>query len=101
MIAHMSHAHPLFKVDNGAVFELIKNAVRGTAIAALIVPFQRECNPCVVWQAMQLPLTVTTTTPPCKGNPTNCSYTPPRPAQRWSRTGASGSDRCVVYEPSH
>jgi hypothetical protein len=39
MIARMSHAHPLFKVDNGAVFELIKNAVRGTAIAASIVPF--------------------------------------------------------------
>jgi hypothetical protein len=36
MIAHVSHAHPLFKVDNGAVFELIKNAVCGTAIAASI-----------------------------------------------------------------
>jgi hypothetical protein len=42
MIACMSHAHPLFKVDNGAVFELIKNAVRGTAVAASIVPFCRE-----------------------------------------------------------
>jgi hypothetical protein len=27
MIARMSHAHPLFKVDNGAVFELIETVV--------------------------------------------------------------------------
>lgn len=27
MIARMSHAHPLFKADNGAVFELIETAV--------------------------------------------------------------------------
>jgi hypothetical protein len=27
MIARMSHTHPLFKVDNGAVFEFIENAV--------------------------------------------------------------------------
>jgi hypothetical protein len=39
MIALMSHAHPLFKVNNGAVLELIKNAVCETAIAASIVPF--------------------------------------------------------------
>ncbi len=44
MIACMSHAHPLFKVENGAVFELIKNAVRGTAIAASIAPFHCERN---------------------------------------------------------
>ena len=37
--------------------------------------------------------------PPCKGNPTNCSHTPPRPARRWSRTGASGSDRREVSGP--
>jgi hypothetical protein len=43
-IARMSHAHPLFKVDNGAVFELIENTVRGTAITASILPFQREPN---------------------------------------------------------
>ena len=42
MIARMSHAHPLFKVDNGAVFELIETAVRGTAVAASIAPFRRE-----------------------------------------------------------
>ena len=41
MIARMSHTHPLFKVDNGAVFELIENSVRGTAIAASIAPFRR------------------------------------------------------------
>jgi hypothetical protein len=39
LIAQMSCAHPLFKVDNGAVFELIKNAVCGTAITASIAPF--------------------------------------------------------------
>jgi hypothetical protein len=44
MIVRMSHVHPLFKVYNGAVFELIKNAVRGTADAASIVPFCREQN---------------------------------------------------------
>ncbi len=42
MIARMSHAHPLFKVDNGTVFELIKNAVHGIAIAASITPFHCE-----------------------------------------------------------
>jgi hypothetical protein len=44
MIARMSHAHTLFKADNGAVFELIETAVRGTAIAASIAPFRRERN---------------------------------------------------------
>ncbi len=42
MIARMSHTHPLFKVDNGAVFKLIKNSVRGTAIAASIAPFHSQ-----------------------------------------------------------
>jgi hypothetical protein len=41
MIARKSHTHPLFKVDNGVVFELIENSVRGTAIAASIAPFRR------------------------------------------------------------
>jgi hypothetical protein len=40
----MSHAHPLFKVDNGTVFELIENAVCGTAIAASIAPSKHEHN---------------------------------------------------------
>jgi hypothetical protein len=39
MIACMSHTHHLFKVDNGAVYELIKNAVHGTIITASIAPF--------------------------------------------------------------
>jgi hypothetical protein len=43
-ITRMSHAHPLFKVDNGAVFELIENAVRGTAISASIAPSKHEHN---------------------------------------------------------
>jgi hypothetical protein len=44
MIVHMSHAHPLFKVDNSAVFELIKTAVRGTAISASIASFRHKQN---------------------------------------------------------
>jgi hypothetical protein len=38
IIACMSHAHPLFKVDNGTVLELIKNAVHLTTITAFIAP---------------------------------------------------------------
>jgi hypothetical protein len=44
MIARMSHAHPFFKVDNGAVFELIEMAVQGPAVAASIAPFRCEQN---------------------------------------------------------
>jgi hypothetical protein len=44
MIACMSHSHPLLKVDNGAVFELIEMLVQGTVVAALIDPFCREQN---------------------------------------------------------
>jgi hypothetical protein len=40
----MLHVYSLFKVDNGAVFKLIKTAVRGTPIAALIAPFCRNQN---------------------------------------------------------
>jgi hypothetical protein len=44
MIMRMSHAHPLFKADNGAVFELIETAVQRTAVAASIAPFHYEQN---------------------------------------------------------
>jgi hypothetical protein len=53
MIACMSHAHSLFKVDNGAVFKLIKNAVHGTAIAASIAPFCCERNGRGVFMAIR------------------------------------------------
>jgi hypothetical protein len=53
MIMRMSHAHPLFRVDNGAVFELIEMAVRGTAVAASIAPFRREQNGCNAFIAIR------------------------------------------------
>jgi hypothetical protein len=53
MIARMSHVHPLFKVDNGAVFELIETVVRGTAVAALIAPFRCEQNGCNAFIAIR------------------------------------------------
>jgi hypothetical protein len=52
MIKHMSHLHPLFKVDNGAVFELIETAVHGTAISALIAPFNCEQSGCKAFIAI-------------------------------------------------
>jgi hypothetical protein len=53
MIARMSHLHSLFKVDNGVVFELIKTAVRGTPVAALIAPFCPDRNGCRAFFAIQ------------------------------------------------
>ena len=53
MIARMSHTHPLFKVDNSAVFEMIENSVRGTAIAASIAPFRRVRNGRGAFMAIQ------------------------------------------------
>jgi hypothetical protein len=34
----MPHNHPLYKVDNGAVFDMIKSTVRGHDVAATIAP---------------------------------------------------------------
>ena len=53
MIAHMSHTYPLFKVVNGAVFELIENAVRGMLVAASIAPFCKDCNGHGAFMAIQ------------------------------------------------
>jgi hypothetical protein len=52
MIARMSYEHPLFKVDNGAIFELIKNAVCGTVIVASIVPFCCTRDGCAAFMAI-------------------------------------------------
>ncbi len=41
LTAHMPHNHPLYKVDNGAVFDMIKSPVRGHNVAATIAPFRR------------------------------------------------------------
>ena len=53
MIARVSHSHSLFKVDNGAVFELSKTAVHGTPIAASIAPFCHNQNGCRAFFAIQ------------------------------------------------
>jgi len=41
LTARMTHNHPLFKVDNGSVFDMIEIAVRGHDVAATIAPFRR------------------------------------------------------------
>jgi hypothetical protein len=35
----MTHNHPLYKVDNGLVFDMIEISVRGHDVAATIAPF--------------------------------------------------------------
>lgn len=42
LTARMIHNHPLFKVDNGSVFDMIEIAVRGHDVAATIAPFRRK-----------------------------------------------------------
>ncbi len=39
MIARLLHTHPLFKSDNGQVFDVIEVALRGTSISPLIAQF--------------------------------------------------------------
>ena len=56
LIAQMSHVHSLFQVDNGTAFEFINNAVQGTAIAALIVPFGCTRDGCTVFMAIKAQL---------------------------------------------
>ena len=41
LTARMTHNHPLYKVDNGSVFDMIEIAVRGHDVAATIAPFRR------------------------------------------------------------
>ena len=40
LTARMTHNHPLYKVDNGSVFDMIEIAVRGHDVAATIAPFR-------------------------------------------------------------
>ncbi len=40
LTARMPHNHPLYKVDNGSVFDLIESTVCGRDIAATIAPFR-------------------------------------------------------------
>jgi hypothetical protein len=41
LTACMPHNHPLYKVDNGLVFDLIESTVCGHNVAAMIAPFRR------------------------------------------------------------
>ena len=43
-IERTGHAHTLFRVDSGIVFDRIEDAVRGTPLAATIAPFRRTRN---------------------------------------------------------
>jgi len=55
MIARLSHTHPLFKSDNGQVFDVIEAALRGTSISPSIAQFRKTrisaCGPSCVGQA--------------------------------------------------
>jgi hypothetical protein len=42
----MTHNHPLYKVDNGSVFDMIEIAVRGHDVTATIAPFHRARDGC-------------------------------------------------------
>ena len=46
LTVRMTHNHPLYKVDNGSVFDMIKIAVRGHDLAATITPFCRARDGC-------------------------------------------------------
>jgi hypothetical protein len=41
LTVRMPHNHPLYKVDNGAVFDMIESTVCGHDVAATIAPFHR------------------------------------------------------------
>ena len=42
LTARMTHIHPLYKVDNGLVYDMIESSVRGHDVAATIAPFRRQ-----------------------------------------------------------
>jgi hypothetical protein len=42
LTAHMPHNHPLYKVDNGSVFDMIESTINGHNVAATIAPFRRK-----------------------------------------------------------
>ena len=44
MIARFSHTHPLFRDDNGAVYDDVESATRGTKYAASIITYKRTKN---------------------------------------------------------
>ena len=41
LIGHMTHNHALFKVDNGAVYDMIESSTRGSDVTSSIAPFRK------------------------------------------------------------
>ena len=41
LIARTSHSHPLFRNDNGEVFDLLETSLRGTNYSATIIQFRK------------------------------------------------------------
>ena len=52
MIARLSHTHPLFKSDNGQVFDVIEAALCGTSISPSIAQFRKTRNGCGAYLAL-------------------------------------------------
>jgi hypothetical protein len=44
LIACMMHNHALFKVDNGAVYDMIESSTRGSDVTSSIAPFCKTCD---------------------------------------------------------
>jgi hypothetical protein len=44
MAARILHTHALYKIDNGLVFDLVENTVRGSDVASTIAPFCKTSN---------------------------------------------------------
>jgi hypothetical protein len=53
LTAPMPHNHPLYKVDKGAVFDMIKGTVHGHNVATTIAPFCRVWDGCGAILALQ------------------------------------------------
>ena len=52
LIAQASHAHPLFRDDNSAVYYLLEEATRGTSYAPTIKPYQRSKHGRDAWRSL-------------------------------------------------
>jgi hypothetical protein len=52
LIARASHAHPLFRDDNSAVYYLLEEATRGTSYAPTIKPYQRKKQGREAWRSL-------------------------------------------------
>ena len=53
LTARLSHAHALFKVDNGTVFDLIESSTRGSDVSPTIAPFRKTRNGRGAMQALK------------------------------------------------